>query len=268
VAPGGTGELFIAGPGVGRGYRGAPGRTAAAFLPDVLGADGGRMYRTGDLVRYGADGRLEFLRRRDRQVKVRGHRIELGEVEAALLASPLVVAAAAALRTDLPAGTGIAAYVVTAGGTPGSVIREALRTTLPAHLIPAAVITLDRLPLRANGKVDHGALPAVAPVPPPVPPAPGRDPIERAVVEVWRQVVPGAVVGAESDFFDLGGDSLTAARVLNRCRERLGVRIPARWLFDHPVLRDFAAVVRRHVDSERTPIPADITVTASKGVLR
>jgi amino acid adenylation domain-containing protein len=268
VAPGATGELFIAGAGVGRGYRGAPGRTAAAFLPDVVHAGGGRMYRTGDLVRLGVDGRLEFLRRRDRQVKVRGHRIELGEVEAALLASPLVVAAAAVLRTDLPAGTGFAAYVVTAGRTSASAVREAMCASLPAHLLPAAVIVLDRLPTRANGKVDHGALPAVASVPPPADPAPAADPIEHTLVEIWRQVVPGAVVGVESDFFDLGGDSLTAARVSNRCRERLGVRVPARWLFDHPVLRDFAAVLRRHVDSDRTPTPAEITVTASKGALR
>jgi hypothetical protein len=220
------------------------------------------MYRTGDVVRLGAGGRLEFLRRRDRQVKVRGHRIELGEVEAALLASPLVVAAAAVLRPDLPAGAGIAAYVVTAGGTPASAVREALRASLPAHLVPAAVVALDRLPTRANGKVDHEALRALAPVPPPVDPAPALDPVEHTVVEIWGQVVPGAVVGAESDFFELGGDSLTAARVSSRCRERLGVRVPARWLFDHPVLRDFAAVVRRHLDSDRTP------TDASKGALR
>lgn len=251
-----TGELFIAGPGVARGYRGLPGRTAAAFLPDPFAGDGSRMYRTGDLVRYDAQRRLEFVRRRDRQVKVRGHRVELGEVEAALTSLPEVAGAAVVLRDDLPAGPGLAAYAVPAAGVAraveGPALRERLRAVLPGHAVPAVVVLLDALPVGPHGKVDHGALPrpeftAAAPEAP-------ECLLERDVALIWTQVLGERRIGAADNFFDLGGDSLAVGRVLNRCRERFGVRLRARALFENPTLRGFAAAIR-HETERLSPLP-------------
>jgi acyl-coenzyme A synthetase/AMP-(fatty) acid ligase len=257
LRPADVGELFLAGAGVARGYRGRPGLTAAAFLPDVCAGDGGRMYRTGDLVRRHADGRLEYLHRRDRQVKIRGHRIELGEVEAALIAVPQVVSAAAALR-ELPAGPGIAAYVVLAAGTSVDEVWAGLHATLPGHQLPAAVIPLDRLPTGINGKVDDAALPDPAASASGTAPAEATsDPVERALTDIWGQVLRHARPDPGANFFALGGDSLAAMRVLNRCRERFGVRIRARSLFDHPVLSDFAAAVRHEIDVVGEPPSTD-----------
>lgn len=254
VGAGETGELFIAGPNLARGYRGLPGQTAAAFVPDVIAGDGGRMYRTGDLVRLLADGRLEFLRRRDRQVKVRGHRVELGEIEAALTGLRGVRAAAATLRADLPAGPGIAAYVVLAAGATLPDVRRRLRDALPSHLVPAALVQLDRLPIGVTGKVDHDALPAPEPTGSDAAPGqPATDSVEAELVKIWGEVLRGARIDASGNFFDLGGDSIAVARVLNRCRERLGVRVPAKSLFDHPVLRDFAAILRSRLAGAGQP---------------
>ncbi|MET8025402.1 non-ribosomal peptide synthetase [Streptomyces avermitilis] len=258
VPPGGTGELFLAGPGVGRGYRGLPGRTAAVFLPDPFAGDGGRMYRTGDLVRYDEQGRMEFVRRRDRQVKVRGHRVELGEVEAALTSLPEVAGGAVVLREDLPAGPGLAAYAVPAAGAPlsvdGPALRERLRALLPGPAVPAIVVLLDALPVGPHGKVDHTALPR-----PEFTTAAPEEPasrLERDVALIWTEVLGERRIGAADNFFDLGGDSLAVGKVLNRCRERFGVRLRARALFENPTLRGFAAAVR-HETQRLSPLPSN-----------
>ncbi|PKT74467.1 hypothetical protein CW362_02280 [Streptomyces populi] len=256
VRAGGTGELFIAGPSVGRGYHRLPGRTAAAFLPDPFTGDGGRMYRTGDLVRHDDQGRLEFVRRRDRQVKVRGHRVELGEVEAALAGLPEVAGASVVLRDDLPAGPGLAGYAVPAAGTSPTApaLRERLRALLPEHMVPTVVVLLDTLPLGPNGKIDHAALPR-----PSFPAAPAEDsaepdpaepggPLERDVALIWTKVLGERRIGATDNFFQLGGDSLAVGRVLNRCQEHFGVRLRARALFENPTVRGFAAAVRHETE--------------------
>ncbi|GAB7110203.1 hypothetical protein JCM4814A_85180 [Streptomyces phaeofaciens JCM 4814] len=246
---GAVGELFIAGPGVARGYLGDPARTATAYLPDPYGPAGSRMYRTGDLVRRRADGTLEFHGRRDNQVKVRGHRIELGEVEAALLRHP-DVARAVVTAHGQGADRELVGYVVRrarservggerAGGDHGEPL-DLLRATLPAAMVPAVLVELDALPQLPNGKVNRSALPApdgerrhrayTAP----------RTEAERAVAAVWAEVLGGAQVGAHDHFFELGGHSLRAARMVSRLREVLGREIPLRLLFQHPVLADFA----------------------------
>ncbi|WP_055527375.1 amino acid adenylation domain-containing protein [Streptomyces graminilatus] len=254
---GAVGELFIAGRGVARGYLGDPGRTATAYLPDPYGPPGSRMYRTGDLARLRADGVLEFHGRRDNQVKVRGHRVELGEVEAAVLRHPAVARAAVA-----PHGEGadrtLVAYVewhpdgAPTGGTAD--VLDTVSATLPAALVPSSVIVLDALPLTPNGKTDRRALPAPAPNPggaarTHVAP---RTPLERTVVQVWEEILDDGPVGVLDHFFERGGHSLKATRVVSRLRRLLGLDVPIRSLFRHPVAEDFArSLVTLGADGEQ-----------------
>jgi len=251
LAPeGDTGELYLAGEGLARGYLGRPELTAERFLPDPLAASGGgRMYRTGDRVRRLAGGELEFLGRVDRQVKLRGHRIELGEVEAVLEEAPSVRAAVVLLREDPPGGPRLVAYTV--GGEPGDApvedaLRAHLRARLPEYMIPSAFVALDAFPLTPNGKVDRGALPG-----PPVdgPAGPGhvapRTPTEEEIARIWGTVLGRERVGAHDSFFRLGGDSLRAARMLAAVWESCGVEIPLHRLFEAPTLAEVAAVVDR-----------------------
>jgi amino acid adenylation domain-containing protein len=249
VPDGDAGELFIAGPGVARGYRGMPGRTAAAFPPDPFAADGTRMYRTGDLVRRTQFGSLEYVRRRDRQVKVRGHRVEPGEIEAALHKLPQVVNAAVVQPGRGDTGERLIAYVMTTEGASTAALHDRLRETLPAHLVPSALLDLPALPLTPHGKIDYAAL---AHLPTALraddgPVGPLTDPLEAEIAEIWAKVLACPQVGADADFFDLGGDSLCVVRALNRCREQFGIRLRPRTLFDNPALRDFANAVRRAI---------------------
>ncbi|MFD8637428.1 amino acid adenylation domain-containing protein, partial [Streptomyces sp. NPDC059656] len=239
---GAIGELFIAGRGVARGYLGDPARTAEAYPPDPYGPPGARMYRTGDLARLRSDGVLEFHGRRDNQVKVRGHRIELGEVEAALLRHPDVTRAVAAAHGE-GADRLLAAYVVwrDGSGDPAAVL-DFVRAALPAAMVPSALVVLDALPLTPNGKTDRRALPApesgsagghrahVAP----------RTPLERTVVEVWEEVLGEGPIGVRDHFFERGGHSLRATRVISRLRALLELDIPMQLLFRHPVAEDLA----------------------------
>ncbi|MEV5884236.1 non-ribosomal peptide synthase/polyketide synthase [Streptomyces sp. NPDC052020] len=232
VPPGTDGELYIGGDGVARGYLGRPGLTAARFVADPFGPPGARLYRTGDRARWRADGQLEFLGRADRQIKVRGFRIEPGEIEAALLRHPAVREAVVVAREDEPGRRRLVGYVTPADARrppePGEV-RAALAASLPAHLVPSAVLVLDALPLTPQHKVDHGALPAPAHAP--TGHVPPRTPAERALAAIWAEVLAVEPVGAQDDFFDLGGDSVLAARALSRVRDELGVRLSVRDVF-------------------------------------
>ncbi|MDB4949056.1 MAG: Malonyl CoA-acyl carrier protein transacylase, partial [Gemmatimonadetes bacterium] len=242
AARGADGELFIGGAGVTRGYLGRPGLTAERFVPDAFSPrPGARMYRTGDGVRLRPDGRLDFLGRLDAQLKVRGHRVEPGEVEAALAALPGVRQAVVVGRDDGD-GVGLVAYLV-GDPPPAAELRAGLRGILPEYMVPSAFVRIDALPLTAGGKVDRRALPA--------PPAGGegreyrapRTPVEAALAEAWSEVLGVARVGIDDDFFDLGGHSLLATRVLSRVRQRLGVELPVRALFEHPTVALLAAAV-------------------------
>ncbi|SEP61869.1 amino acid adenylation domain-containing protein [Streptomyces sp. yr375] len=258
---GAVGELFIAGRGVARGYLGDPGRTATAYLPDPYGPPGSRMYRTGDLARLRADGVLEFHGRRDNQVKVRGHRVELGEVEAAVLRHPAVARTAVAAHGE-GADRALVAYVewhadgAPQGGT--AEVLDTVRATLPAALVPSSVVVLDALPLTPNGKTDRKALPA---------PAPGaggtgrahvapRTALERTVVQVWEDILGDGPVGVRDHFFERGGHSLKATRVVSRLRGLLGLDVPMRSLFRHPVAEDFARALASLGADEEPGIPA------------
>jgi yersiniabactin nonribosomal peptide synthetase len=244
-----TGELYCAGVGLARGYLGEPERTAESFVADPV--TGQRMYRTGDLGRYLPDGTIEFIGRADARVKVRGQRIEPGEIEAALASHPRVTTAAvvAVPYPDRPGHRALAGFVTPADGAWPSTgeLRAHLRERLPEHLVPATLRTLQRFPLTANGKVDRAALVRMAgdhPVAPTPPPETELDALEHLLATVWEQTL-AMPVGKDDDFFALGGDSLQATRILSRLAEIFeGEDLPLRTLFSSPTVAGMARAFR------------------------
>ncbi|WP_309060601.1 non-ribosomal peptide synthase/polyketide synthase [Streptomyces sp.] len=262
--PGITGELYLGGDGLARGYLRRPGLTAARFVADPFGAPGGRMYRTGDLVRWRADGQLEYLGRIDQQVKVRGFRIELGEVEEALRGCAGVAEAAATVR-DGDGHRRLAGYVVPASGArvePEAVRRE-LGRTLPDYMVPSAVVVLPALPLNPNGKLDRDRLPDPAPAEPAARHVAPRTPTERTLAAIWADVLHVDRVGADDNFFALGGDSILSIQVVAQARQA-GLTITSRDVYRHQTV---AALARRadETGSRRpaaTTAPVEATGTA------
>jgi amino acid adenylation domain-containing protein len=249
------GELYVAGLPLARGYLGRYAETAAAFIPDPF-ADrpGSRMYRTGDVVRIRHDGLLEFRGRADGQVKIRGFRVEVGEVEAALRTHPAVRQAAVCCLTDAV----LAAYVVlTRSEVTGQELRGHVRALLPDYMVPSRVVPVAELPRTDSGKVDRAALRA-RPLSRPADQMfrePGDD-VERAVAEIWSEVLGTAPIGADDDFFSLGGQSLQAARIVNLLSERFGRDLPLRDLFTEPTVAGLARLLRAAGDAPRlAPIP-------------
>jgi amino acid adenylation domain-containing protein/non-ribosomal peptide synthase protein (TIGR01720 family) len=227
--PNAVGELYIAGRGLARGYVGRPDLSAERFVADPYGGPGARMYRTGDLARWSADGELEFLGRSDHQVKLRGFRIETGEVEAALRAHPAVRDCAVALCDGQ-----LAAYLVASADYDEAEVRTTLVRRLPDYMVPATFTTLERLPVTLNGKLDRAALPA------PVraerrfqAPRNGR---EAELARIFAETLERDTISIDDNFFLLGGHSLRAARLVNRVRERMGVDLGIRTLFEAPTV--------------------------------
>ncbi|MFE0443144.1 amino acid adenylation domain-containing protein [Streptomyces fungicidicus] len=239
-----TGELYVSGAGLARGYLGQPDLTSSRFVADPFGPPGARMYRTGDLVRWNSEGNLVFTGRADEQVKIRGFRIELGETEAVLSGLPGVRQAVAVVRADRPGDQRLVAYVVPEHGvsleTAG--LRDALRVVLPDYQVPSAFVVLDELPLSPNRKVDRAALPAPADLRQ-VGTAP-RDEAERVLCELFGEVLGLSGVSTEDSFFDLGGHSLLATRLISRIRDALGIRLGIRALFETPTVAGLARRVR------------------------
>ncbi|MFF7566135.1 non-ribosomal peptide synthase/polyketide synthase, partial [Streptomyces pseudovenezuelae] len=242
-----VGELYVAGPQVARGYRGRSALTAERFVPDAFAGDGTRMYRTGDRARWRADGRLEFLGRIDAQLKVRGYRVEPGEVEAALVSHALVRSAVVTARGE-GRGRRLVAYLVPAdhdeGLPPVAELRAFAGSRLPEHMVPSVFVELGEFPLTANGKLDRAALPE--------PDAeesgtgthtPSVTDTEELLTGIWSDVLGIGRVGTLDDFFDLGGHSLLATQVISRIREVFGTEVPLSALFDAPTVREFATVV-------------------------
>jgi amino acid adenylation domain-containing protein len=249
------GQLAFSGTGVGRGYLGDPVKTAGVFVPAPFeGAPGGRLYLTGDLGRITAEGTLEFLGRIDHQVKLRGLRVELGEVEAALCRHPAVRECVVVVRHDGPGEGRLVAYTVCerGAGPPAEELRAFLRSRLPEPMLPSAFVALDALPLTANGKVDRRALPAPAAEPeePEAGFVPPRGPVEEMAAAVWSEVLGRERVGAHDDFFELGGHSLLAMRVMSRVRAAFGLEVPLRALFESPELAGFAIAIERAMRAE------------------
>ncbi|HEY4460848.1 MAG TPA: amino acid adenylation domain-containing protein, partial [Pseudonocardiaceae bacterium] len=233
VLVGVAGELWLAGDLLARGYLDRPGLTATRWVPCPFGVPGSRMYRTGDLARWRADSNLEHLGRVDDQIKVRGFRIEPGEVEVALTAHPGIDAAVVAVRADR-----LVAYLV-ADRPDLDALRAWLGERLPAHLIPAAFAVIERIPLTRNGKVDRAALPAIeVDSTGYVPPASAA---EQTVARIWGAVLGVERVGREDNYFALGGDSIRAIRVVALVQDELGLAVSPRALFDRPTVAAFAA---------------------------
>ncbi|MGW2745063.1 amino acid adenylation domain-containing protein [Streptomyces sp. NPDC001450] len=248
VPPGLPGELYLAGDGVADGYLGRPELTAERFVTAPGGS--GRAYRTGDLVRHLPDGRLEYLERIDGQIKLNGYRIELGEVESALRRLPGVTAAVALVREDQPGERRLVAYATGSGALPDPAqLRAALRDGLPAYMVPAAVVMLPRFPLTPNGKIDRRALPRPGAARIAGGGATVRGDLERRIAEAWCEVLRLDEVGAEDNFFDLGGDSLRLTSVVAMLRERLGRPVTRLDMFGHPTVRAMAA----HLSSSAQP---------------
>uniref|UniRef100_UPI002457AFAD non-ribosomal peptide synthetase n=1 Tax=Nocardia brasiliensis TaxID=37326 RepID=UPI002457AFAD len=249
VAPGVAGELYLAGDQLAVGYLGRPDLTSDRFVANPYGTAGARMYRTGDLVTWTADGELEYLGRTDFQVKLRGLRIELGDIEAALLAQPGVAQSVVVVRADAHAGDQLVGYVVAAADTvlDTDAIKVALGGLLPGYMVPAAIVVLDTFPVNASGKLDRKLLPAPvfeakrfrAPA----------TPIEEIVAEVFAELLGVPRVGVDDDFFELGGNSLVATQVVARLSAALDTEVGVRALFEAPTVAALAARVESRAGS-------------------
>ncbi|MFD5467622.1 amino acid adenylation domain-containing protein [Kitasatospora sp. NPDC127059] len=241
VPRGVVGELYLSGPGLARGYLNRPGATAERFTADPYGPPGTRMYRTGDLVRWDRHGRIEYVGRADQQVKIRGHRVELGEVERLLAAHPAVARAAVLAPADAAGQRRLVAYLVPAAGLPApgpAELRRHLARSLPGHLVPEAYAALPELPLNANGKLDVRALPA--PVAAPASSRPPRTVAERLLCAAVQEVLELPAAGPDDSFFALGGDSLKAIRLVN-ATTRAGLPLTLGAVFEHRTLEALAA---------------------------
>ncbi len=268
VPIGAVGQLYIAGVQLARGYHRRPALTAERFVPDPIGPPGSRLYATGDLGRWHQDGAIEFLGRIDGQVKLRGIRIELGEIEVALRGQPGISDAAAAVKEISAGDRRLVGYLVGVGQPDASALRQALKRLLPEYMVPAAFVSLDSLPLSPSGKLDRAALPA---------PAPARaldghrtapcTAVERAITDIWREVLAVPQVGIDDDFFALGGHSLLATQVVARLRKvtaGTGRQVSVMDLFKYPTIAELAALIedesaerpRRLLYELTRPVPA------------
>ena len=256
-----TGELYIGGEGLARGYMRRPELTAEKFFPDPFsGEAGARLYRTGDEVRFLADGALEFLGRIDHQVKLRGYRIELGEIEAVLEQHEAVKACVVLAREDVSGDKRLVAYVV-ADRESVDEWRQHLKQKLPDYMVPTSFVVLDKLPLTPNGKVDRRALPApdqsartqarefVGP----------RTPVQEILANIWREILRVKEVGIYDSFFELGGHSLLGTQVISRVRDAFQIELPLRRLFEAPTINQLAACVESAIRSGQ--LPASFSVT-------
>ncbi|MBR1212272.1 non-ribosomal peptide synthase/polyketide synthase [Bradyrhizobium sp. JYMT SZCCT0180] len=242
VPAGVTGELFIGGVGLARGYWQRQGLTAERFIPDPFGGPGERLYRTGDLARWRPDGAIEYVGRSDHQIKIRGFRIELGEIEARLLEQPSVRSAVVVAR-EVGLARQLFGYVCGTDELDGTGLRAALSSVLPDYMVPSRIVTLERLPLAPNGKVDRRALPAPDAIDTGAEHQAPRTPVEMALAAIWAELLGRPVVGLADNFFELGGDSIISLQMVSRAR-RAGYLIEPRDVFQHQTLEALAFAAR------------------------
>jgi amino acid adenylation domain-containing protein len=262
VPIGAVGELYVAGRQLSNGYLGQAALTKERFVPDPFGPPGTSMYRTGDLVRYQSDGNLEYVGRADRQVKLRGYRIEPAEIETALLRHHQVSQAVVVARDDAPGDKRLVAYIVrndrpdAAAGEPSESfvppLREYMRARVPEYMVPSAWVVLSKIPLTTNGKVDQRALPAPQGRTPEGRLAPRTD-VERAVAIIWAELLGLESVGVRDNFFELGGSSLHGMKLASAIAQRCGVRLSAVAVFKHQTVEEMAALIAGSLRSTDAP---------------
>ncbi|HEU0053483.1 MAG TPA: non-ribosomal peptide synthetase, partial [Longimicrobium sp.] len=245
VPVGVPGELYLAGEGLSRGYHRRPSLTAERFVPNPFGAPGSRMYRVGDLVRWRADGNLDYLGRLDHQVKIRGHRVETGEIEAVLADHAALQEAAVVAREDVPGDVRLVAYLVASAGhevPPPAELRAFLKERLPDFMVPAIYVALEHLPLSPNGKVDRMRLPDPRQVEAAAPEARAepRSVLERSLAKLWEEVLEISSVGMDDNFFEIGGHSLLVGRMQERVKAVLNAEVSVVDLFLYPTVRALA----------------------------
>ncbi|MFJ3877350.1 amino acid adenylation domain-containing protein [Streptomyces sp. NPDC090077] len=258
VPYGTTGELCVGGAGLARGYHGRPGQTAERFVPDPYGAPGARLYRTGDRARMTADGTIEFAGRADGQAKIRGRRVETGEVQGVLAEHPGVSQCAVVVHGTGPTAALIGYWVPAGANPPGdSELLDHCARSLPDYMVPALLVPVPRIPLTRHNKVDTAALPApdLAAALSDEPYTAPEGPVEEIVAEIWAEVLAGEDgtsrrIGARQGFFRIGGNSVLAARVIARLHEEFDVEMPLRAVFEHPTVAGLAAAVEEAVRLE------------------
>ena len=248
VPPGASGELYIGGEPVVRGYLNMPEMTAASFLPDPFCEESGkRMYKTGDVGRHLADGNIVLLRRSDQQVKIRGYRIELGEIEAVLSEHPALRDVVVTAQEDASGDKRLVAHLISQGNSVPSVpeLRIFLKKRLPSHMIPSYFQFLDDLPLTATGKVDREALPSIGSARPDLDLdfQDARNPLEKVLSLIWSDVLGIDSVGVHDNFFDLGGHSLLATQLISRLRSSFQLELPLRNIFEAPTIAELAEMM-------------------------
>ena len=273
VPVGVAGEIYIGGAGVARGYLNRPALTAEKFVADPFcGEPGARLYRTGDVGRYRPDGNIEYVGRVDEQIKLRGYRIEPGEIEAALARHPDVAACAVAARQEESGDQSLVGYVVARDGADPSVtaLREFLKKSLPDYMVPSAFVRLPAIPLTPNGKIDRRALPAPDPqaaMRAAGSPAP-RNPVEEVLAGIWCHVLGLERVGVHDNFFELGGHSLLATSILARLHAAFPVRLPLRTLFEKPTIAELSAAIEEFRGSDPGPRPSAIVPISRQAISR
>ena len=256
------GEIYIGGVGLARGYLGRAPLTQERFTVDPFSADPqARMYKTGDLGRWRTDGVIEYLGRNDDQVKIRGYRIELGEVQAQLAAHERIREVAVIAREDAQGQKRLVAYIVPRdpGGIGAEELRTHLKARMPEHMIPSAYVTLDRLPLNPNGKLDRRALPQpdISAYASQQYEAPQGE-VEKVLAAIWQELLHLERVGRRDNFFELGGHSLIGMRLVSRVAERMSVRLPAASVFKYPTVEAMASIIESHMTSEMGAVASDM----------
>ena len=260
VPVGVPGELHIGGDGVARGYLNRPELTEEKFIADPFNSSSGaRLYKTGDLARYRLDGTIECLGRNDFQVKLRGHRIDLGEIESALRQFPNVIDAVVLLREDERRQKSLVAYLLrSAHPSPDAgMLQQFLRKKLPDYMMPSAFVVLDKFPLTPNGKTDRKALAATSLERAPVKQAftPPRTPAEETLAKIWRELLVQSEIGIDDNFFEIGGHSLLAMQLMARVRKEFQAELSLRQIFEAPTIAELADVLMEKEQSSEAPLP-------------